>query len=263
MPLGGAVIGAGALGALGASSGGKKGGKGAAKAADLQLQGVRESLAMQSRMADKGYNVFAREAENARGFLREQEALAREELQPLKEIGLRSLTKAEGYTNPNSAESNAERVAYQKMLAANLSARGLTASGTEMAGLSDFELGLARERRNMTLGLAGQGANTLQSLSQLRSGLGTGLSNITAGFGQSALSLYGGAGAGMANTIGSGYAGAGSSLLAQGQMQAQGLMGIGNALQGTASNLVNLSLYRQMMGGGGGGYTPLFGNGGF
>lgn len=255
-----------AAGAAGSASAGKKGAGAAEASAQMQLQGTRESIAAQQRMANQGYGVFEREAGRARDYLTQQTELARQELAPLKEIGLSSLKQAQGFTDPNSPEAEAERGAYQKVLARNLSARGLTASGTEMAGLSDFELGLARERRNMSLGLAGVGANTLQSLSGLESGLGQGLAGISTNLGQSAMGLYGGMGQNMGNTLMQGAAGAGNSIMAAGQARAQGMLGMSNAFQGLGSNLLSYNLYQQMLGGGGGGgtaYTPLFGNGGF
>lgn len=209
MPAGGAVItGVGAL-AGGASSffGGKAQKKATQDAAAMQLQATRESISAQRKASERAFNIFQSQATQAR-----------KDLAPLRALGARNFKRLEGYLDPNSTLANQERSAYQKTLANNLSARGLTASGTELAGLNDFEQGLASQRRDLALSLAGIGAQGYQSTANLRNGLG-----------QGALSLFGTQGQSIGNTLLQGASGAGNALLAQGQAQAQGLIGLGNA----------------------------------
>lgn len=240
-----AVVGGGALAAGGALGAAAIGSGAAGDAAQAQLTGTRESIAAQERLANKAFDIFKGQAAIGRGDFQRQFDLAMKELQPLRDLGLANLQKASGFTDPNSPEAQAERAAFQRTLAQNLSARGLTGSGAEIAGLSDFELGLARERRNLTLGLAGQGANTLQQIGGLRFNLGQGLAGLSQGLGQGALGLFGNLGQNVGGTIQQGAANIGNLQIAQGQAMAQGLLGAGNAFQSTIQGLGQLNMFNQ------------------
>lgn len=232
MPVTGTAIGASAaIGGLSSFFGGKAAADASTEAARLQAQVAREAIAAQRASTREGFGVFATEASKAREFLRAQTELASRELAPLKEIGLINLRRASGFADPNSSESQSERDAFQRVLSRNLSARGLTASGTEIAGLSDFELGLARERRNIALGLAGQGANALSSLSNLQQGLGQGLAQISQNLGSQGASLFSTLGGNIGQTLMASGQAQGNLLAQAGQQRAQGLIGVGNAFQ--------------------------------
>ena len=233
MPLGGGIaIGAGAvLGGIGSFFGGKSGANAAETAAAYQYQATQDAIKAQQEGAAKGYSVLTAEAERARRFLEKQTALARQELAPFREVGLSALQQASGFTDPNSAQTQAERDAFQRNLAKQLSARGLTASGTEIGGLKDFELGLARERRNIALGLAGVGANTLQQSAALESGLGSGLASIYQNLGQTGGSLFSNLGQNIGNTTLQGANQFNQLQLAATQARTQGLAGLLNSLQ--------------------------------
>lgn len=189
----------------------------AGNAAEAQLMAAREAIAAQQKGADKAWAIYLSQA-----------AQARKDLEPLRKIGLQNLQMAQGYTDPNSKYSQQERSVYGRVLASNLSSRGLTASGTEIAGLGDFETQLARERRNLVLGLAGQGANTLQSLS-----------NINTGVGQIGMNLYSNLGQGVGSTLYNSGNQQAQGILGAGAAQAQGMIGVGNAFQGGLAGLGN------------------------
>jgi hypothetical protein len=215
------AIGGGAVvGGIASYLGGKTQANASMNAAEAQLQAAREAIAAQQQGADKAWDIYLSQAN-----------LARKDLEPLRKLGLQNLLMAQGYTDPNSKYSQQERAVFGRTLTNNLSARGLTASGTEMAGLSDFEVQLARERRNLVLGLAGQGANTLQSLSNINTGVGQIGTNIYNNLGQSASSTLFNSG----NQQAQGILGAGAA-------NAQGLIGIGNAFQ---TGLAGYGQYQQ------------------
>ncbi|MCB0423058.1 MAG: hypothetical protein KDD13_00325 [Mangrovimonas sp.] len=159
---------------------------------------------------------------------------------------MESLRRASALTDPDSPEANAERAILARQLEQNLAARGLTGSGTELAGITDNEVKLTRERNNLLLGLAGQGANTLQSLSSLQSGLGQNLAGISQGLGSAATSLFGNLGASSAGTLLSGATNAANLRMAGDNAATQGWIGVGNAAQGTAQNLLSLARQRQL-----------------
>ncbi len=215
------AIGAGmAVGGIGSVIAGRMGANAAGSAAEVQLQAAREAIAAQQQGADKAWAIYQSQA-----------AQARKDLEPLRKIGLQNLQMAQGYTDPNSKYSQQERSVFGRTLTNNLSARGLTASGTEIAGLSDFETQLARERRNLVLGLAGQGANTLQSLS-----------NINLGMGQSGMNIYNNLGQGVASTLYNSGNQQAQGIIGAGAANAQGLVGMGNAIQ---TGLAGFGQYKQ------------------
>lgn len=217
-------------------------------AAEMQLQAARESIAAQQKYADKGFDIY-----------RSENALARKDLEPFRKVGLESLKIAQGFTDPNSPLAQQERDAFGSTLTNTLSARGLTASGTEISGLSDFELGLARERRNLALGLAGQGANTLESLSALHTGLGsTGASiygNLGSGIGQSLLA----SGNNQANLLLAGNQASTQGFIGASNAFQTGLLGLGQLSQNRSAQANQNAQFSQIMslyGGGGGGSQP-------
>lgn len=242
MPAGGAAIvgGSALLGGVMGGKGGKKQADAAETAARLQLQATRDSIAAQTKAASQGYKVFSKEAANARKYLTQQSNLARKDLLPLRDIGLQSLQTAQSYLDPNNPIYQQEQNAFSKTLAQNLSARGLTGSGAEIAGLSDFVLGQGQQRRSLALGLAGQGANTLNTLSGLRTQLGQGLAGISSNMGQSGLSLYGNLGQGIGSTLSQGGANLAQLQIAQGNAQAQSLAAYNNSLQTAGSGIGSL-----------------------
>lgn len=220
----GTAILAGAGIAAGASAlGGVMGANAASDAADAQASLARE-----------GFGVYRSEAERSRQFLERQNALAMAELKPFKDIGLQALGQAQQYLDPNSPMVQQERAQYQKTLAQNLSARGLTASGTEIAGLTDFELGQGQQRRSLVQGLAGLGAGFSQSASGLQAQLGQGLAGLYSNLGQAGASIYGALGQGAANSI-----------MAGNQAMTQGLVGVGNAAQGALLGFANANQAQQ------------------
>jgi hypothetical protein len=225
MPPAAAIGGAVAIGGIASYLGGRAQAGAARSAAEVQLQAAREAIAAQQQGADKAWSIYQSQASQAR-----------KDLAPLKAIGLANLKMAQGYTDPNSKYSQQERGVYGRVLASNLSARGLTASGTEIAGLGDFETQLARERRNLVLGLAGQGANTLQSLS-----------NINTGMGQTGMNLYSNLGQGVASTLYNSGNQQAQGIIGAGAANAQGMIGVGNAFQGGLAGLGNYYQNQAMM----------------
>lgn len=274
-PAAAIAIGAGtAIGGVSSFFGSRAQAGAASSAAQAQLQATRESIRAQERGAERGFDIFQQEAERARGFLREQTGLAREELAPLREIGLANLQRASALATPGSAVEQEERAIRQKSLSQLLSARGLTASGTEIEGFRGIESDLARQRSNIALGLAGQGANTLQSLSSLQSGLGQGLANISSNLGGQGGALFGNLGQSIGQTLQSGAAQAGQLNLASAQARAQGIAGIGNAFQtgllglgqlsqANAAQAQNQALFDRIFPAGGGGSSGPISPGGF
>lgn len=240
-----AILAGGALAAGGSLAAGYLGSKGASSAANKQLQGTQDSIAAQERLANKGFGILQSESERARQFMEQQNNLARADLEPLRALGLASLQRASGYADPNSAETQAERAAYQKVLAQNLSARGLTGSGTEIAGLSDFELGLARERRNIGLGLAGMGSNTLQSLANLRGSLGQSVGGIYSNLGAQGAGLFGNLGQGIGSTLTNSGNALANLQMAKTQALMGGFTGVGNAAQSTLLGLGQLNAQQE------------------
>lgn len=240
MPAAVAIGGGAVVGGLGSFFGGKSQADASRDAASYALQGTRESIAAQREQAKRAFEVYQSEAAKSRKYLTQQAAIARRDLAPLRKIGLQNLQIAQDYTDPNSALAQQERDAFGETLARNLSARGLTASGTEIAGLSDFETSLARERRNLALNLAGVGAGSLNSLSQLESNLGQNLAGISSGVGSTGAQLFGNLGANIGNALSQGGLYQGQSLIAQAQANAQGLAGLSNAFQTGAYGLASL-----------------------
>ncbi len=215
------------------------------KAANTQAESAAASIRAQERMANKGFDVFSRETQRARTFLEKQNALALKELRPYNKLGLEALTAATGYLKPGGALEESERAQFQKTLAQNLSARGLTGSGTEIAGLTDFELGLAQQRRSLAQGLAGLGGGFANSAAGLRTQLGQGLSSLYSNLGQGGASIYGNLGQGIGSTLAQSGANIANLQLAQGQAIAQGVVGASNAIQGGALGYMNIQQGRQ------------------
>lgn len=239
MPFG-AAIGAGVLGAGSSIFGGKQQRKAANAAAKAQLQATREALAQQKELAEKGFQVYETQANRATDFLRQQNALARNELAPIREVGLQNLERLSALTDPNSAETQQARALAQKQIAQNLSARGLTASGEELGQLGNLEAKLESVRRNTIRGLAGQGVSAAQGIAGLQTNLGQNLAQLSQGLGSGALNLYGNLGSNQANTLISGATNANQLRMAGANAATQGLLGAGNAAQGTAQNLIML-----------------------
>ena len=106
---------------------------------------------------------------------------ARGVLSPLTDIGKQSLSRLFDLTTPGGQGEQLERKAFERSLGANLRARGLTGSATEIAGLSDFQLGQSRNRQSI-LGLLSQlGSGGLQQAAGLETNLGTNLAQILSG----------------------------------------------------------------------------------
>ncbi len=201
-----AIGGAAVAGGVTSYISGKQQANATQNASEIQLQMSREAIAAQEKYANKAFGIYQTQADKAAALLK-----------PFADISLQSL-------DPNSAYSQQESAAYQRVLAANLSARGLTASGTEIAGLSDFALGRAGQRQNIAFG-----------------GL-QGLAGTYQGVGQAGLGTYGNLGQNVGSTLfNTGSQQAGYSLAA-GQAQAQGLVGIGNAFQ---TGLAGYGQYQQ------------------
>lgn len=188
----------------------------------------------QADLARQGYDIYADQTEKSRQFLEQQNALAMKELQPFKEFGLEALNTAKGYLDPNNPLVAQERAAYQKVLAQNLAARGLTASGTEIAGLTDFELGQGQQRRALAGQLAGLGAGFGQAAAAQQAGLGQGLASLYSNLGQTGAGIYGAMGTNMAN-----------AQMAGSQAMTQGLIGVANAGQNALLGFANLNQQQQ------------------
>lgn len=242
MPAGGAIaVGAGAaIGGAASLFGGKSAAGAQRSAAEMQLQAAREAIRAQTQGAERAFDIFQSESAKSRKFLTNQAAAARRLQRPLYQFGLRSLQTAEGFTDPNSELANQERAAFGRTLAANLAARGLTGSGTEIAGLSDFEQGLARERRNLALNLAGVGAGAISERANIESNLGSGLAGLYQNLGSTGASIFGNLGQNVGNTLFQSGQMQGNSLISAAQAQAQGLIGAGNAFQTGLLGLANL-----------------------
>lgn len=206
------IIGAGmAVGGVASYLGSKSQANSAQSAAEIQLQMSQEAIAAQTELANQAFGIYQTQSDKAAALLK-----------PFADVGLQSL-------DPNSAYSKQESAAYQRVLAANLSARGLTASGTEIAGLSDFALGRAGQRQNIGYGGA------------------QGLAGVYQGLGQGGLNTYGALGQSIGSTMfNTGQSQAGFQL-AQGQAQAQGLAGINNSLQAGASSYMNYNQSQQAL----------------
>lgn len=225
MPPAAAIGGAVAIGGIASYLGGRTQASAARNAAEAQLIAAREAIAAQQKGADKAWSIYQSQASQAR-----------KDLEPLRKMGLANLKMAQGYTDPNSQFSKDEANVYQRQLANNLSARGLTASGTEISALGDYNVQMNRERRNLVLGLAGQGANTLQSLSSLNSGMG-----------QAGANIYNNLGQGVASTLFNSGIQQGQGILGAGAANAQGLIGIGNAFQTGLAGYGQYQQNQQMM----------------
>jgi len=262
MPLTAGVVGGGALiGGAASLFGGKSQANAAQQSAAIQLQAARESIRSQQQGADRAFDIFQSEAAKSRKYLKQANAQARQDLAPLRRLGLQNLRTASQFTDPNSPLAQQERDAFQRTLANNLSARGLTGSRVETAGLGNFELGLAQQRKDLSLQLAGIGGNALNSLSGLSSGLGQGLAGISQNLGNTGGSLYGNLGQSIGGTLLQSGQMQGNSLIAQAQAQAQGLIGINNAFQNAGQGFLNYrnqqtanaqnQQYLNLLGGGG------------
>lgn len=206
------------------------------RASDLQLKYGRQAIKAQRAGADKAFDIFQRETERSRDFLRQYNTQAQKQLAPFQKIGLENLQRANELTDPNSAQSEAERQAFQRVLTQNLAARGLTGSGTEIAGLTDFEVGLGQQRRQLAFGLANLGGGIASQSAGMFSNLGGGLAQLTSGFGSGAANIFAQRGANTASIL----SGMGSNLsnlqIAQGQAQAQQIAGITNAVSAQMQN---------------------------
>lgn len=146
---------------------------------------------------------------------------AQRELGILKTIGTRNLRRFESLSDPNSVESQQERERFGKVLSQNLAARGLTGSGAELAGLRDFEVDLAGQRRGQIGTLANVGVSTLNNLANLQSNFGQNQANIHLQGGANLANLAAGRGeASAAQLTGIGNAFQ-TGLLGLGQIQAQ------------------------------------------
>lgn len=242
MPVGGAIAGSAAIGGVSSYFGGKQQADATRDSANIQLQAAREAIAAQKQYATKAFDVFKSESSAARNFLTQQNRIADQRSKPLYEFGLNSLKQAQSFTDPNSALSQQERDVFGRTLAANLSARGLTGSGTEIAGLSNFEVGLAEQRRNLALNLAGVGAGAVQNYANQATNYGQGLAGISQNLAGSGANIFGNLGQNIGSTL-QNYGNQASALnLAAGQARAQGLIGVGNAFQ---TGLLGLSQYSQ------------------
>lgn len=203
----------------------------AGKAADKSLQAAREAIAAQERGAERGFDIFQQEADRARGFVREQNALATKELEPFRELGLRNLERVEGFLDPNSEANQADRDVFTKAQGRLLAARGLSGSGNELAGLAEFITGQGANRRNLAKGLLGIGQGASQGIAGLQSSLGTNLANISSGLGQTGAGIFSNLGQGQAGALQAGTQQANLANIAQGQARAQGVAGVSNAFQ--------------------------------
>lgn len=217
----------------------------AGDARNAQLRGQLEAIKAQRALTEKGYGIFRNESNRARSLLRQETDRARKDLQPLRDLGLKNLRRLDASIDPNSAEAQAERSAFQRVLSQNLAARGLTGSGAEIAGLGDFELGLARERRNTASFLGGLGNNAIQTQAGLRAGLGQQFGNILQNLGQGGGSLFSNLGANIGNTITGTAQNVAQTHLAGGQALAQGLATAGNAAQIGIGGLAGLGVQQQ------------------
>ena len=197
-----AIIG-GVLGAAGSIGGAAIKKSAAEKAADVQLQGQREAIEAQRTAAGE-----------ARGFLQQQTAAAREELAPFRESQLAALQQLQGLADPESALAGQQRQRAQTNLQRQLSAQGLLRSGTQTRGLADIELGLEQQRAQLLGGLAGTGA--VQASAGLTSQLGGQLAGIQTGLGQQI----------------------GSAFQAGGQVRGQQQLAAGRASGGLLSGLI-------------------------
>lgn len=165
------ALGSGALAAGGAIAGGEAARGGAVAAGQAQLQAQRESIAAQTR-----------QSEEALKFLREQAAISREELAPLREIQVGALEQLRGLATPGSPLEQAQRTQATTQIQRQLAAQGLLRSGTQVQGLTNLELGLAQQRQNILAGLAGTGG--AQGLAGIAGQLGAGQAQIATGLGQ-------------------------------------------------------------------------------
>lgn len=265
MPPAAAIVGAGVL-AAGATVGSSAIQSDAADSANTaQLQATLESIKAQRELTERGFQVFQSQTERAQDFLREQNALARGEsrrayeraidtLQPFQDVALQNLKAAQGYADPDSPQSKAERAVFQRNLAQNLAARGLTGSGTEIQGLTDYEVGQGANRRNLVLGLANLGTSQVGNLANLYAAnnnaglstqLGQGLAGLASNLGSVGSSLFGNLGQNIGGTLAQGGQTQAGLALQSGQAQAQGLAGLGNVAQGVLGNYLSLQQQNQ------------------
>ena len=223
LPIAGAILGSAGIGAVASIFSGGQQRRASQAAVEAQLQGTRESIAAQREAADRAFGIFT-----------EQSQAARDQLQPLVDLGVRNIQRAEDFLDPNSELSQQERSVFQRNLANTLSARGLTASGTELAGLAEFDVGLGGQRRNLALNLASLGSGAIQQ--------GAG---ITQGVGQAGMNIFSNLGQGTAQAFQAGGAAQAQGALQQGQINAQTIAGLNNAFQTAAGGLIGLNQQQQ------------------
>lgn len=216
-----AIIG-GVVAGAGSAAGGAIQAGGAKDAASAQLTANRESIAAQERMAEK-----------AAGLLREQSAIAREDLAPFRAAQLGALNSIQSLTTPGSDLEIQQRKIGQEEILRNLSAQGLTRSKAQTDLLSNLELGLNQQRYDRLNQLAGLGA--AQQSAQVSQNLGGGLAGI-----------YGGLGQQVGQSIHQQGQIMGQNSLNQANLLAGGIQGIGNAFQGSLNNIVQSQVYKKL-----------------
>lgn len=200
-------------------------GTGAALLGGAAIAGVGSAISnrQQRRAQQAAQRAQQAGSQDALEFLRQQNAQAQAQLQPFQQFGLGNLQQLQALADPNSEQSEAQRADFQRRIAKTLAARGLTASGADIAATRDFELGLSGQR-NQTLGnLANVGLGAANSLANLQNQLGTNQANIASGLGN-------------ANA---------QNAIALGQINARTTGAFANNINNTLSGLANLNDRRQ------------------
>lgn len=174
-----------------------------------------DATAAQLAANDKTLAFQKDQAAKAEKFLREQTALARQDLQPFRDSQLAATQQLQGLADPNSELFQQQRSINTQAIQRQLAAQGLLRSRNQSDLLSNLEIGLNQSRAGILGQLSGMGA-------------AQGQAGIAQGLGGSLNSLY-------QNTT----EGIGSSLQNVGRLQAGGILGQAQALTGMIGGINN------------------------
>lgn len=237
MPPAAAIIGGSAVvGGVTSYLGSRKQADAATQASAMQLQAAREAIAAQKAGSNKALNFYKSYFKSSSSSYKgAQNALTSGYNQARADINALN-----PYLDPNSALANQERGVFSKTLANNLSARGLQGSGLESAGLSNFELGLAEQRRNLAFQMQSTKSNLANTYGINLSGVRQNLGQLQSNFGAGSAGILSNIGNFKANTLTNLGVNQGNLMQSQAAATAQGYAGMNNALQLGASGIAGV-----------------------
>jgi hypothetical protein len=257
-----ALIGSALIGGASSLFGASKSSDAAEKAAEMQLQASRESIAAQKEMYAKNTDVMKEQQAQNTGLYNN---IAGNNT-PFIQNGQNANKVYADLSGANGADAQAAAMkAYQSSpylqdMIKNANAATMTSAGASGAGMSGNVLN-ALYRQNADLynqdyanylgnlgNVANQGLSANQTLAgetgQLM-GSNTGLASALMGVGTNTAN-------GVSNALQTGAQGYGTAIQNAGNTQAAGIMGAGNALTGAANNYMNYSMLSNLLKNGGG-----------